>query len=98
MDHHLPPEDQPEHVQDGREREDDNRDGGERFHVACQRYTDMEGKVQGKPMSPCTLLTPRTCEIFRVVAFNPEHWLLVFGIGILPLVAMEFWKAAWARS
>jgi P-type Ca2+ transporter type 2C len=32
--------------------------------------------------------------IFKVVPFDPEHWLLAFGIGILPLIAMEIWKAA----
>ena len=32
--------------------------------------------------------------IFKVVPFDPEHWLLAFGVGILPLVTMELWKAA----
>ena len=31
-------------------------------------------------------------EIFKVVPFDPEHWLLAFGVGISPLVAMEIWK------
>lgn len=32
--------------------------------------------------------------IFKVVPFDPEHWLLAIGIGVLPLFAMEIWKAA----
>jgi hypothetical protein len=32
--------------------------------------------------------------VFRVAPFNPEHWLLALGIGLLPLVAMEVWKAS----
>ena len=44
------------------------------------------------------LLNPWTREIFKVATFNLEHWLLAFGIGILPLVAMELWKAARGRE
>lgn len=40
------------------------------------------------------LLTPSAHPIFKVTAFNPEHWLLVLGVGVLPLLAMELWKAA----
>lgn len=25
--------------------------------------------------------------------FDPEHWLLALGVGLLPLVGMEAWKA-----
>ena len=32
--------------------------------------------------------------IFKVVPFDPEHWVLAIGIGTLPLVAMEIWKRA----
>ena len=32
--------------------------------------------------------------VFNVTPFDPEHWVLAFGIGILPLIAMEIWKAA----
>lgn len=31
--------------------------------------------------------------IFKVTPFDAQHWLLAFGIGILPLIAMELWKA-----
>jgi P-type Ca2+ transporter type 2C len=31
--------------------------------------------------------------LFKVTPFNPQHWLLAFGVGILPLAAMEVWKA-----
>lgn len=40
------------------------------------------------------VLLPPLHEIFKVIPFNPEHWLLAFGVGILPLAAMELWKAA----
>jgi Ca2+-transporting ATPase len=40
------------------------------------------------------LLNPWTREIFKLASFNPEHWLLVFGMGGLMLVAVELWKAA----
>ncbi|MEW6544633.1 MAG: HAD-IC family P-type ATPase [Nitrospirota bacterium] len=32
-------------------------------------------------------------EVFKVAPFNPEHWLFAFGLGLLPLLAMEVWKA-----
>jgi Ca2+-transporting ATPase len=38
------------------------------------------------------LLAPWTREVFKVAPFNPEHWLLAFGLGLLPLAAMELWK------
>jgi Ca2+-transporting ATPase len=37
---------------------------------------------------------PSVQSIFKVAPFDPEHWVLAFGIGILPLIAMEIWKAA----
>jgi Ca2+-transporting ATPase len=37
---------------------------------------------------------PPVQSVFKVAPFDPEHWLLAFGIGILPLIGMEFWKAA----
>lgn len=40
------------------------------------------------------MLTPPLHPIFDVVPFDTEHWLLALGIGILPLIAMEIWKAA----
>jgi Ca2+-transporting ATPase len=40
------------------------------------------------------LINPWTREIFKLAPFNPEHWLLVFGMGALMLVAVEIWKAA----
>lgn len=39
------------------------------------------------------VLTPWTREVFKVAPLNPEHWVLAFGLGILPLLAMEGWKA-----
>lgn len=43
------------------------------------------------------VLTPPIHPIFDIVPFDAEHWLLVLGIGILPLVAMEIWKAGLAK-
>jgi len=44
------------------------------------------------------LLNPWTREVFKVATFNPEHWLMVFTVGSLMLVAVELWKAARAPS
>ncbi len=43
------------------------------------------------------VLTPPIHPIFDVVPLDTEHWLLALGIGILPLVAMEIWKAGLAK-
>ena len=37
---------------------------------------------------------PPMQNIFQVGHFDPEHWILAIGIGMLPLVVMEIWKAA----
>ena len=37
---------------------------------------------------------PSVQSIFKVAPFDPEHWVLAIGIGVLPLVAMEIWKVA----
>jgi Ca2+-transporting ATPase len=37
---------------------------------------------------------PSVQSIFKVAPFDPEHWVFAIGIGMLPLVAMEIWKAA----
>jgi Ca2+-transporting ATPase len=44
------------------------------------------------------ILLPGVREVFKVAPFDPAHWLLVFGLGMLPLLAMECWKAAQARN
>lgn len=36
-------------------------------------------------------------EIFKVLPFDPVHWMLAFGVGLLPLIAMELWKASKSR-
>lgn len=40
------------------------------------------------------VFSPPVHEIFKVVPFDPKHWLLAVGVGVLPLVAMELWKRA----
>ncbi len=37
---------------------------------------------------------PPVQNIFKVAPFDPEHWVLAIGTGMLPLVAMEIWKVA----
>lgn len=36
--------------------------------------------------------------LFKVTPFDAEHWLLALGIGMLPLAAMEVWKAPMGRK
>jgi Ca2+-transporting ATPase len=38
------------------------------------------------------VLTPPLHPIFKVTTFDPEHWWLVVGVGVSPLLAMEVWK------
>ncbi|MDE3118608.1 MAG: cation-translocating P-type ATPase [Nitrospirota bacterium] len=40
------------------------------------------------------LVTPWTRDLFKAAPFNPEHWVLAIGLGLLPLLAMETWKRA----
>ncbi|MEK6617871.1 MAG: cation-translocating P-type ATPase [Nitrospirota bacterium] len=43
------------------------------------------------------ILNPWTQEVFKAAPLNPEHWALAFGLGVLPLLAMESWKVARRR-
>ena len=38
------------------------------------------------------ILTPWTRPIFGVTPLDPVHWVLVAGLGVTPLLAMEMWK------
>jgi Ca2+-transporting ATPase len=40
------------------------------------------------------LVSPWTREVFKVVPLAPQDWLFACGLGVLPLAAMEGWKAA----
>ncbi|MBI4002783.1 MAG: cation-translocating P-type ATPase [Nitrospira defluvii] len=42
------------------------------------------------------LLSPWGQEIFKVVPLRAEEWWLMVGLGVLPFVVMELWKA-WGR-
>lgn len=78
------------------------------FHALNNRSEDRSifelGVWTNKPLLATVVLSallqagivfwPPVQGIFKVVPFNPEHWLLAFGIGVLPLIAMEIWKAA----
>ena len=44
-------------------------------------------------LQAAVLLHPSAREIFKVAAFDPEHWAMAVGLGLLPLLAMEGWKA-----
>jgi Ca2+-transporting ATPase len=39
------------------------------------------------------VLSPWTREIFQLTPLSTPQWFLAFGLGILPLIAMEAWKA-----
>jgi Ca2+-transporting ATPase len=38
------------------------------------------------------VVTPWSHAIFGVTTLDVQHWVLVFGVGTLPLAAMEIWK------
>ena len=38
------------------------------------------------------LVLPWARDVFKVAPFDPEHWVLALGLGILPVVGMELWK------
>jgi Ca2+-transporting ATPase len=44
------------------------------------------------------VLNPWTREVFKLASFDPEHWIMAFGVGSLMLVAVELWKAARSDS
>jgi len=54
--------------------------------------------VSSAALQIAILMTPWSREIFKLAPFDVEHWLLVFAVGLLMLVAMEIWKAAWRGS
>ncbi len=35
---------------------------------------------------------PAAREVFKVSPFDPKHWMLVIGVGLVPLLTMELWK------
>lgn len=51
--------------------------------------------IAGSVLLQVAIVTiPQAQLIFRVAPFDPTHWLLALGLGILPLLAMEAWKGA----
>lgn len=65
------------------------------FTIGLWTNKPLIGAVAGSTLLQVgILLVPWAREIFKLAPFNPMDWLLVFGIGILPLFAMELWKAA----
>ena len=48
--------------------------------------------VSSASLQALILLTPWTRDLFKLAPFDPEHWLLALGLGLVPLAAMEAWK------
>jgi Ca2+-transporting ATPase len=77
------------------------------FHALNNRSEDRSIFVLGlwtnKPLLATVSLSallqagivswPPVQSLFKVTPFDPEHWILAIGIGMLPLIAMEVWKA-----
>jgi Ca2+-transporting ATPase len=55
--------------------------------------TLLFGVMASVGLQAAIIFSPPIREIFKVTQFDPQHWLLALGIGLLPLVAMELWKA-----
>ncbi len=45
-------------------------------------------------LQAAVLLLPWTHDVFKVTTLTVDLWILVFLLGVLPLIAMELWKAA----
>lgn len=56
--------------------------------------TLLLGVITSVGLQAAIIFSPPIREIFKVTPFDTQHWLLALGIGLLPLVAMELWKAA----
>jgi Ca2+-transporting ATPase len=56
--------------------------------------TLLFGVIASVGLQAAIILSPPIRGIFKVTPFDPQHWLLALGIGLLPLVGMELWKAA----
>jgi Ca2+-transporting ATPase len=52
------------------------------------------GVMASVGLQAAIIFSPPIQRIFKVTPFDPQHWLLALGIGLLPLIAMELWKAA----
>jgi Ca2+-transporting ATPase len=44
------------------------------------------------------IVTPWSRALFGVAALDLQHWMLAFGLGVLPLAAMELWKLVRRRD
>lgn len=65
------------------------------FEIGLMTNKPLLGAVAVSIILQATIvLLPPMHDIFNVVPFDPDHWLLAVAIGILPLVAMELWKAS----
>jgi P-type Ca2+ transporter type 2C len=54
------------------------------------------GVIGSMTLQAAILLMPWTRAVFDVAPLDGQHWCLAFGLGMLPLIAMELWK--WMRN
>ncbi len=63
------------------------------FTIGWLTNLHLLGAVAGSAALQVALLThPATQRLFRLSPFDPQHWVLVVGVSLIPLVAMEVWK------
>ena len=68
------------------------------FAIGLWTNKSLLWAVAGSAVLQATIiLNPWTQEVFKAAPLNPEQWALAFGLGVLPLLAMESWKAARRR-
>jgi len=66
------------------------------FRLGLWTNTPLLWAVAGSAvLQVVIILAPWTQEVFKATPLTPEHWALAFGVGVLPLLAVEGWK--WAR-
>ncbi len=63
------------------------------FAIGLASNRALLGAIAGSALLQVSILTlPAAQEIFKVTSLSAEHWAIVLGIGVLPLVFMEIWK------
>jgi P-type Ca2+ transporter type 2C len=64
------------------------------FAIGLTTNTPLLWAVAGSAvLQAAILLHPWTREIFKAAPFDPEHWVLAAGLGLMPLLVVEGWKA-----
>ncbi len=63
------------------------------FQVGVWTNRPLVWAVAGSALlQVAVVLNPWTTGLFKTARFDPAHWLLALGVGVLPLLAMEVWK------